>query len=383
MKFMSRRVVLYFFFLICVNHISYPRVESTELKLTENSHNELSSNVMKALIMLEIASLSLRSAYVRADSSLWSFVNLRSSVTNEVKVYSIQILPIIRHLQEFSETYDAISFDEFKEDVHVLAKEAEENYKLSKYVSELHKAVYAEFKKLEDQANIVLNDLQMETRRYEAKLRRKAREKDELALVLAFIPIVNSIAPPIIASEQKAIIAQEIAINEEKKLAVAGAKAIKETLVESINEFINAIGILGILFPLEFLAEKVQIYLIHTNMGFYIGVVTQFFEILHQELLTFSNKYEKLKEDQAKIHFILIKKKAATLVSACRFFMNRIPEFMAIPDNHDQNYVQKWLSKKKAEINGENLSFLEWGKKWFRSNKEIANLLGLPSNDDR
>ncbi|CAB4425971.1 unnamed protein product [Rhizophagus irregularis] len=354
MKFMSRRVVLYFFFLICVNHISYPRVESTEVKLTENSHNELSSNVMKALIMLEIASLSLRSAYVRADSSLWSFVNLRSSVTNEVKVYSIQILPIIRHLQEFSETYDAISFDEFKEDVHVLAKEAEENYKLSKYVSELHKAVYAEFKKLEDQANIVLNDLQMETRRYEAKLRRKAREKDELALVLAFIPIVNSIAPPIIASEQKAIIAQEIAINEEKKLAVAGAKAIKETLVESINEFINA-----------------------------IGVVTQFFEILHQELLTFSNKYEKFKEDQAKIHFILIKKKAATLVSACRFFMNRIPEFMAIPDNHDQNYVQKWLSKKKAEINGENLSFLEWGKKWFRSNKEIANLLGLPSNDDR
>src|SRR5690349_14233430 len=109
-------------------------------------------------------------------------------------------------------------------------------------------------------------------------------------------------------------------------------------------------------------------------MGFYIGVVTQFFEILHQELLTFSNKYEKFKEDQAKIHFILIKKKAATLVSACRFFMNRIPEFMAIPDNHDQNYVQKWLSKKKAEINGENLSFLEWGKKWFRSNKEIANL---------
>lgn len=261
MKFMSRRVVLYFFFLICVNHISYPRVESTEVKLTKNtSHNELSSNVMKALIMLEIASLSLRSAYVRADSSLWSFVNLRSSVTNEAKVYSIQILPIattlIRHLQEFSETYDAISFDEFKEDVHVLAKEAEENYKLSKYVSELHKAVYAEFKKLEDQANIVLNDLQMETRRYEAKLLRKAREKDELALVLAFIPIVNSIAPPIIASEQKAIIAQEIAINEEKKLAVAGAKAIKETLVESINEFINAIGILGILFPLEFFGGK-------------------------------------------------------------------------------------------------------------------------------
>ncbi|CAB5217336.1 unnamed protein product [Rhizophagus irregularis] len=287
MKFMSRRVVLYFFYLICVNHISYPRVESTEVKLTENSDNELSSNVMKALIMLEIASLSLRSAYIRADSSLWSFVNLRSSVTNEAKVYSIQILPIattlIRHLQEFSETYDAISFDEFKEDVHVLAKKAEENYKLSKYVSELHKAVYAEFKKLEDQANIVLNDLQMETRRYEAEL-----------------------PPPIIASEQKAIIAQEIAINEEKKLAVAGAKAIKVTLVESINEFINA-----------------------------IGVVTQFFEILHQELLTFSNKYEKFKEDQAKIHFILIKKKAATLVSACRFFMNRIPEFMAIPDNHD------------------------------------------------
>ncbi|CAG8542584.1 9944_t:CDS:2, partial [Rhizophagus irregularis] len=287
-------------------------VESTEVKLTENSDNELSSNVMKALIMLEIASLSLRSAYIRADSSLWSFVNLRSSVTNEAKVYSIQILPIattlIRHLQEFSETYDAISFDEFKEDVHVLAKKAEENYKLSKYVSELHKAVYAEFKKLEDQANIVLNDLQMETRRYEAELR----------------------PPPIIASEQKAIIAQEIAINEEKKLAVAGAKAIKVTLVESINEFINAIGILG--------------------------VVTQFFEILHQELLTFSNKYEKFKEDQAKIHFILIKKKAATL---------------------------KWLSKMKAEINGENLSFLEWGKKWFRSNKEIANLLGLPSNNDR
>ncbi|PKC09799.1 hypothetical protein RhiirA5_415199 [Rhizophagus irregularis] len=312
MKFMSRRVVLYFFYLICVNHISYPRVESTEVKLTENSDNELSSNVMKALIMLEIASLSLRSAYIRADSSLWSFVNLRSSVTNEAKVYSIQILPIattlIRHLQEFSETYDAISFDEFKEDVHVLAKKAEENYKLSKYVSELHKAVYAEFKKLEDQANIVLNDLQMETRRYEAELR----------------------PPPIIASEQKAIIAQEIAINEEKKLAVAGAKAIKVTLVESINEFINAIGILG--------------------------VVTQFFEILHQELLTFSNKYEKFKEDQAKIHFILIKKKAATL---------------------------KWLSKMKAEINGENLSFLEWGKKWFRSNKEIANLLGLPSNNDR
>lgn len=33
--------------------------------------------------------------------------------------------------------------------VHELAKEAEENFKFSKYVLELHKAVHTEFKKLE------------------------------------------------------------------------------------------------------------------------------------------------------------------------------------------------------------------------------------------
>lgn len=51
-------------------------------------------------------------------------------------------------------------------------------------------------------------------------------------------------------------------------------------------------------------------------MGSYIGGITQFFGVLLKiELLSFSDKHEKFKEDQAKIHFILIKMKAATLVS--------------------------------------------------------------------
>lgn len=216
--------------------------------MVESTVSEFTNNATAASKMLEIASLSLRSAY-RVDSSVGSFVNLRHSVTNEAKVYSIQILPIattlIRHLQEFSETCDAISFDEFKEVVHELTKEAEENFKFSKYVLELHKAVYTEFKKLEEQAKIVLSDLQMETRRYEAelnKLRRRVRKKVWLALGLAYIPIVNIIALPIVASEQEGINAKKIAISEKKELAVAAAKAIKETLVESIKEFITAIG---------------------------------------------------------------------------------------------------------------------------------------------
>jgi hypothetical protein len=62
--------------------------------------------------------------------------------------------------------------------------------------------------------------------------------------------------------------------------------------------------------------------------------------------------------------------------------MSKIPEFetnlMAIPNNHDKNYVQEWLSKKQAEINGKQISFIEWGKTLFGSDNNIANLLELP-----
>ena len=101
----------------------------------------------------------------------------------------------------------------------------------------------------------------------------------------------------------------------------------------------------------------------------------------------FSEKHENFKDKRIEVHFKVIKKRSTSLASACRFFMSKIPEFetnlMVIPNNHNQNYVQEWLSKKQIDINGKKKTFIELGKEWFGSNNAVANLLGLPSNIDR
>ncbi|RHZ81462.1 hypothetical protein Glove_120g141 [Diversispora epigaea] len=361
MKFMPTRIALYYFF-ICVFHNSYLKVES---EVTVKELTEVSSNVLKASKMLEYASQSLRSAYINTDVHVDSFVKLRRSVTNEAKVYGNKILPIatalIQRLQEFSEDYDVISFDEFQEYLDELTKEAEENFKFSTYVLELHKAILTEFKKLDGQAKIVLNELELEAKYYEEKVnkfRREAKVKDNLAIGLIWIPLVNLIAIPILNNEREDIIAQSIAAEKQREFAVAATKAIEGPLIRSIGEFISA-----------------------------IGGITSFFEILHQELKSFSGRHEKFKRSESKRHFSAIKKKVKELIFACRFFMSKIPEFetnlLAIPNDHDQNYVQEWLSKKQVEIWGEKKTFTEWGKNWFGSNKQITNLLGLPATSDR
>jgi hypothetical protein len=248
MKFMPRRVVLYFFFLICIYHISHLKVESAEStesaqKISDKTLVEVGENVFKASKMLEYASLSLRSSYITADSTVGSFVDLRRSVTNEAKVYSIEILPIattlIQRLQEFSEYYDVLSFDEFKEFLHDLTIEAKENYLFSKYVLELHKAILVDFKKLDGQANIVLRNLEMEARKYEEDLDKLRREVNDSAVDLAMmIPIVKLM----LANVRENPISQAIAVKEKKMLAVAAARAIQGPLLMSIREFIDAIG---------------------------------------------------------------------------------------------------------------------------------------------
>ncbi|RIA96559.1 hypothetical protein C1645_754584 [Glomus cerebriforme] len=323
-------------------------------EVTDGDLDDIIKQVKNAGEMLQLASLSLRACFIDNSSSVKSFVEIRSEVTNEARVYGYKILPfahdVVRTIQNFCENYQDFTFEEFKEYITDLADEANENAKLCKYTLELHKSILTEFKKKEDKAKTVLKQLKLEAEEFEKRkeaLLNSANQKYAWAIGLSLVPGVNLIATPILLCEGNKDIAKSIAASEEKLLAVAAIDAIRDPLCNSIDNFVKS-----------------------------LSKISGFFQLLTDELIFLAQNH---KENPKKMHYNRIKKKSLHIVEACRQYSFRIPDsetnLRAIPETFDNNYVQEWLSRREAEIDNEKLSFIKWGEKLLKSNKKLMNLI--------
>ncbi|RHZ81630.1 hypothetical protein Glove_117g118 [Diversispora epigaea] len=290
-----------------------------DMKVTEESLDDVRKNIEEASDMLQIACSALRSCFTVNSSSVKSFVELRTEVTNEAR---------------------------FKEYLPELADESNKNVEICNYTLELHKAILVDFKKKEENVTSVLNQLGLEANEFEESknaLLKSAKIKYCFAIGLFWLPY----APRLFISDARKDTTKAIAASEEKLLAVAAIDAIKNSLSISIANFVKS-----------------------------ISKIAGFFKVLTSELTMLAEDHQ---DAPKKMHYQRIRKKALPIVNYCRRYLSEIPEseaeLLAIPENFDKNYVQEWLSKREAEIDNEMITFANWGKRLFTYNKKLYRLI--------
>ncbi|CAG8524697.1 4768_t:CDS:1 [Funneliformis caledonium] len=320
--------------------------ESELVKFSEDLRNAANKH-------LKIACMSLRSCYVTEASSVQEFVHLRRKITNHATVYYRVILPtanaVIENIQDFVETYTALSYDDFKECIEDLANGAHRKRDMVSYTKLLHQEILANFKSEQNCVNIVLKKLEKDAVWYNARakqLKESSNAKTSWAIGLSLIPGVNFIASPILWYRGKEDLVEAIASEEESKLAVAATHIIRDVLHTSLLNFDQS------------LAE-----------------ISGFFSILQNELSILARNSD---ASITRLHYYKCRNKVPAIVAACQFYMKSIPdcqtELLCIPNDCDKNYVQQWLIEKKAKIGNVILSFLEMGRNLFNSNAQFLKL---------
>ncbi|RHZ49426.1 hypothetical protein Glove_521g22 [Diversispora epigaea] len=330
-----------------------------DMRVTDESLDVVRKDIENASNMLQIACLALRSCFANNSSSVKSFVELRTEITNEARVYSHKILPfanaVIRQIQRFCENYRTFTFDEFKEYLPDLVDESNKNAEICLYTLELHKAILIDFKKKQDKVNTVLKQMSLEAEEFEKRkneLLKSATVQYSFAIGLCFIPLVSAFVSPVLFAGGCKDIARATAATEEGILAVAGIDAIKNSLSVSLDGFVKS-----------------------------ISDIAGFFKNLNNDLIMIAEDH---RDEPKRIHYMRIKKKALHIIEDCRLYLSKIPnseaDLLAIPENFDKNYVQEWLSKREAEIDNEMITFTDWGRKLFTSNKNLISIITTESD---
>ena len=171
-----------------------------------------------------------------------------------------------------------------------------------------------------------LKDLKMEFEKKKEELEAKAATERAWAIGLAFIPILNFIASPILNAVAESNLAEAIAKGSEAKVQEGAVVAVSETLIPALTRFISG-----------------------------TSAAASFFSVMEQELKKFEGKAEQSKSDSKKLYYKVMKAQARDMKSLCQDFFAVIPlvrtDFQAIPaEGTDQNYIDRWLEKQKKTI---------------------------------
>ena len=108
----------------------------------------------------------------------------------------------------------------------------------------MYEALMVPLKKRQDEAKIIMTefkDLQREYERQKQEFEARARSKSGWAVGLAFVPFVNVIATPLLASSASEDTEKATAKQAESKLHEAAALIVAETLIPALSNFIEGL----------------------------------------------------------------------------------------------------------------------------------------------
>ncbi|KAK3737714.1 hypothetical protein QZH41_000175 [Actinostola sp. cb2023] len=285
-------------------------------------------------------SLYMRSLYVEkavgTDSeAAQKFRQLRDDTRNDAMVYLKGVLPVSKKLvsaiDDYFDYYDGLAYEEWLENLPDILKETQGYRELCEIVVKMHESMLIPLKQRENKAKEVmleLTELQKEYDEAKKKLEASAKTKKAFAIGLIFLPMVSAIASPLLSASAKKDMAQGTANCAQARLQEAAALLVKEELIPCLKEFLSGL-------------EK----------------VAGFFSIVENQLQQFVEKGEKSQENP-KLHYKMMKKKAKEVRSNCDRFMAVLPavrsNFESIPsEGTDKNYIDRWLEKQKQIIEKE------------------------------
>lgn len=301
----------------------------------------LAEDLREMPISMRLFSVSMRALY--ADKSVSSqsdrarkFNKLRDETRRDAVVYVEGVLPVsttlVRSVSEFFEYYIELDYDDWADSLGDIVEEVKGYRQCCKEVVKMHEEIMTPLQKREDDAKVLvkeLRDLSAEYERKKAELEASASIKQSWAIGLAFLPVVNVIATPLLLAGAESDTAEAVAKGFQCKQNEAAILVVSDTMIPALKDFIGG-----------------------------LNSAAGFFNVIENELTTFQGKGEKAMEDKKKLHYKMMNKKAAEIKGYCQSFYAMIPgvrsDFLAIPNQGtDQNYVDRWLARKKEEIRKE------------------------------
>ena len=307
-------------------------------KQVEKSVQDLRQQLRSMPVDMRLFSLCMRALYsdhaVGTNSEgATKFRELRDKTRNDAMVYLKGVLPfstqLVSSISEYFQYYEALEYEEWREMLSDILEETVGYIELCQALLKTHEDVLVTLKKREDQARVImteLKDLKMEFEKKKEELEAKAATERAWAIGLAFIPILNVIASPILNAVAESNLAEAIAKGSEAKVQEGAVVAVSETLIPALTRFISG-----------------------------ISAAASFFSVMEQELKKFEGKAEQSKSDSKKLYYKVMKAQARDMKSLCQDFFAVIPlvrtDFQAIPaEGTDQNYIDRWLEKQKKTI---------------------------------
>ncbi|CAG8468034.1 34545_t:CDS:1 [Gigaspora margarita] len=129
-----------------------------EEKINKDFGN-VDTSIKEATVNLTIACSVFRDLY-NMKQCMKEFDNLRKDITKHARVYCEKVLPItsliIQSIKDCMESYDGLSFEQFKDNKDVLSNEANQTENLALYIYELNTEILVDFKKEQNKVNTLV-----------------------------------------------------------------------------------------------------------------------------------------------------------------------------------------------------------------------------------
>ncbi|CAB3993905.1 Hypothetical predicted protein [Paramuricea clavata] len=296
---------------------------------------DLKENLKEMPTNMHLFSLSMRALYTdkavgTSTDAACRFRKLRDDTRNDAMVYLKYILPIttkfVMSIKEYFANYDALSYEEWCEMLPDILEETTTYKELAQTVKGMYEEMMVPLKRRQDEAKIIMTEFKDLQRKYEKEkkeLEATAKAKMGWAIGLLWIPGVNLIASPLLASSADDDMAKAVAKLAESEIQKAAVLVVSETLLPALTNFIEG-----------------------------LTKAAGFFQVMETELQSFQEN--SAIESPKKLHYMRIRNEAKELKSLCQAFYAVLPavrtDFEAIPDEGtDQNYVDNWLERQLAK----------------------------------
>jgi len=345
-----------------------------------------------ALILIRIPdnmrqfSLCMRSLFAEyavgtSSDTARRFRELRDDARNNAVVYVKGVLPIIKEcvsdIKSFFEYYNDLTIDEWWEGLEEIVEETKAQKEAFSALIAIHDDITATMNKQQDEAKSLIDELTKLSIKYEKEANElnKAIEIEEHSNAMAFdreepdgyvhvehaafssteesmpgeagrqkeaetgkaaeedtMQVEAIVTKRQVAvekgAEKKLMLVQAIAKKKETEIQKAAAEVVGDKLIPALNKFITG-----------------------------IKEVAGIFEVMEEDLATFGDKVNNIKEMEKKmqLHYNTMKGKAGQMMRGCNKFFAVLPsvrsDMGAIPtEGTDQNYVDRWMEKEKKII---------------------------------
>lgn len=316
---------------------SFP--SAPQMDKREFSVESLCKDLETLPVNMRFFSLSMRSLYAEKAVSSTSpnavkINKLRDDIKTDALVYIEGVLPVskelVKSIDSFFEYYNDLTFDQWLKELNDILDDVAGYIQCCTTVLQMHEGIMASLKMREDDAKVMLAELDQVTAEY-------LRVKKELYLIIP-VQFVGALclclldprsfaeAAPSIMSSCAQTIANAAAKRSQALINSSAALVIGETIVPSIGNFLTSL---------------------RNTAGF--------FGVIEKELSSFKKRGQRA---HLQNHYDRMKSKATEISSLCNKFCFMIPDvksdLMALPKTpDDENYIDKWLEKTKREIKEE------------------------------